>query len=877
MIGKTISHYKILEKLGEGGMGVVYKAEDTDLKRTVALKFLSQQALGSEQEKSRFIHEAQSAASLDHPSICTVHEINKTEEHTFIAMAYVEGQTLRSKIESGPLKLDEAMDVAVQIAEGLKEAHEKGVVHRDIKPANIMITPKGQVKIMDFGLAKAPGWTRLTRTGMTLGTAAYMSPEQARGGGTDHRTDIWSLGVILYEMIVGRLPFKGEYEPAVVYSILNEEPEPLTALRTGVPVELERIVAKLLAKDPRARYQHVDELPVDLRAVDVSSTDTSTLSPVTSREKAARRVYRGHRTLTWSTVSVLMIAAAVAGGYAVKLFVQAPASQKRFPARFVMVFPETAPLHPEPMASLSPDGRRLVYLANVGGVRQLGLRELDRLESRVLPGTDDAYSPFFSPDGQWVGFFAGGELKKLYLGGGKPITLCSALDGMGGSWGADDTIYFCPTASEGLWRIPAGGGDPIRLTTPDQKEGELGHWWPQVLPGGEAVLFTVWSTTINDSQVALLLRKTGERRALITGASFARYSSTGHLLYAQSGALVAAPFDLKRLEIRDPRILVLEDLRHRTGNGYAFYSFSHNGLLCYSAGSEWSAKRRLVWTDRQGKVFPLPLPPGAYWEASLSPDGRRLAFTKFEGGFQNIWVHEFASGTTRQYTFDRDNFSPVWTPDGAWLTFTSGRLGPYSVFQMPVDRSARERPFLTGPADQFAGSWSPDGKWFLYSVNDQNTGRDIWYVSDEDRDNRHALLKETFYETQPVFHPTGKWFAYASNESGRYEVSVRPFPGPGAVTPISTNGGSYPLWSRDGRELFYRSFDGIMVVDVQTEPRLSAGSPRVLLEGEQLGPHDVSPDGRFVMVENPQDEVSNRLIIVFNWFDELNRLCPSGN
>jgi len=453
MIGQTISHYpvfrdpvqrdKILAKLGEGGMGVVYKAEDTRLKRIVALKFLSDIALGGE-EKSRFLREAQAAAALNHPNICTIYAIDEVDGQMFIAMEFIVGQSLREKIEAGPLKIDEAIKFAMQVADGLQAAHEKGITHRDIKSANLMITEKSQVKIMDFGLAKlSRGGTMLTKKGMTLGTAAYMSPEQARGEVVDHRTDIWSLGVVLYEMISGRLPFRGEYEAAMMYSILNEDPEPLTSLRSNVPIDLERVVAKMLAKNPAARYQHVDELPVDLKTIDLSATGTSRISMAKVTKQPEKQSAFWLRAIPWS-IAILLAAALIA---ILVLQRPSPAPVKRSSINL----PESAPIAPigsaplgigRPALAISPDGTNLVYVAAVGGKTQLYRRPMDQFEAVPIPGTEGAYNPFFSPDGQWIGFFAGNEMKKVSILGGGPVLLCEVYNPYGASWGPDDRIIF---------------------------------------------------------------------------------------------------------------------------------------------------------------------------------------------------------------------------------------------------------------------------------------------------------------------------------------------------------------------------------------------------------------------------------------------------
>jgi len=875
MIGKTISHYKILEELGRGGMGVVYKAEDTKLKRTVALKFLPSTLTADSEARHRIVREAQAAAGLSHPNICTIHEIGEAEDQVFISMEYVEGESLKDRIGSGPLKLGVVIDIATQVAQGLHEAHEKGIVHRDIKPANIMVTPQGRAKIMDFGLARSSEQTRLTKDHSTLGTIAYMSPEQTAGEDVDDRTDIWSLGVVLYEMTAAQLPFKGDYEQAVIYSILNEDPEPLTALRTGVPMDLERIVWKLLAKDPADRYQHVDEIPVDLRSVALGAMSSSRITATTVRRRPLQPPARSRRTVPWTVTALLVAGAFIAGGGAWHL--TRPVSVREYPsARLLMTFPPDASPSFErgDEAVLSPDGKRLVFTANTGGVSRLFLRELDRLETRPLPETDGAGNPFFSPDGQWIGFSAGGKLKKLYLDGGKPVTLCEARGG-DGTWGPDGTILFLPAWSEGLWEVPAAGGAPVQVTVPDPEAGEYAHLLPEVLPGGDAVLFTAWRTTINDSRVAVLSRRTGEWRTLVTGGSCGRYSPTGHLLYAQSGTLVAAPFDPETLTVGEPHIPVLENVRHNEGSGSAAFSVAKNGLLCYARGNEWLADRRLVWVDRRGNAEPLPLPPGSYVGPRLSPGEERLAFTRFEGGSSNLWLHEFGSGTTRQLTFESSNFGAVWAPDGDWLAFTSYRHGPFAIYRVPVDRHQPEELLHRSPVDQVVSSWSPDGKGLLFSRVDPLTGGDVWFLPLEDRDHPRLLLSETGDEMGPVLHPGGEWFAYVSDESGRNEVFVRPFPGPGGVTPISTAGGSSPCWSRDGSELLYLNGGKMMAVEVRTEPEFRAGQPVLLFERDRcLTAHsffnyDVASDGRFVMAESLQDEVPTDLVLVFNWFEEL--------
>jgi len=453
----------------------------------------------------------------------------------------------------------------------------------------------------------------------------------------------------------------------------------------------------------------------------------------------------------------------------------------------------------------------------------------------------------------------------------------------GGSWRPDGTIFFTRTWEEGISRISVDGGVVKTITAPNPETGEFGHWWPEVLPSGSAVLFTIWKTTLNDACVAVLSLKTGKYQKLVTGATHARYAPTGHLLYAQSGALVAAPFDLKELKLGEPRP-VLEGLKQSPFTGYAPFCFSRDGLLYYVRGGEWLARRRLVWVDRQGdEVELLPLPPGAYSQPRLSPDGRHVAFTKFDRDAFNIWVYEFASESATQRTFESNNFLPVWRPDGSELTFTTYRRGPFSVYGMPADGVGSEVPLVTGTYDREACSWSPDGKSLLFVETAPNTDGDIWLLSAEDANVPRALLRESWDERQAVFSPAGDWIAYVSDAEGRPETYVTPYPGPGESQKVSADGGYQPVWSRDGKELFYRSGNKMMVASIQTRPELRVAGSKVLFEGRYLTDYhrnyDVSSDGqRFLMIKEAQGQpAATQLVVVLNWFEELKRLVPAGD
>lgn len=600
---------------------------------------------------------------------------------------------------------------------------------------------------------------------------------------------------------------------------------------------------------------------------------------VVGQTLAERMAEYMRRSILWPAACLLLgaVAATVATWYLMR---PTPMSLSRFP---ISLPQNQMPNEYFSDIALSPDGKRLVYVGGLGGTTQLFLREIDQIESRELPETKGAVRPFFSPDGQSIGFLAGGKLKTLFLDGGRPQTLCDAARLPGASWRADGTIFFTRTWDAGISRISTDGRVPKTITTPDAEAGEYGHWWPEVLPGGGAVLFTIWKTTLNDACVAVLSLRTGKYQKLVAGATHARYAPTGHLLYAQSGCLVAAPFNLKRLKLGEPRP-VLEGLKQSPFTGYAPFCFSRDGLLYYIRGGEWLARRRLVWVNRQGEeVESVPLAPGAYSQPRLSPDGYRVAFTKFERDALNIWVYDLASDRATQRTFESNNFLALWRPNGTELTFTTYRRGPFSVYCMPADGVGTEDPLVTGTYDRQACSWSPDGKTLLFVETDPSTNGDIWLFSTEDANAPRALLRESWDERQAVFSPDGDWIAYVSDEGGGPDLYVAPYPGPGEIEKISTDGGYQPVWSRDGKELFYRSGNEMMAATIETGPGLSVTGSKVLFEGHYLtGYHrnyDVSSDGqRFLMIKEAEGQpAATQLAVVLNWFEELKRLVPTGD
>ncbi len=888
MIGQTISHYKILEELGRGGMGVVYKARDTKLDRFVALKFLPPHLNQAEEEKKRFIHEAKAASALDHPNICTVHEIDERDGQIFISMTHIKGQSLKEKIASGPLKLDDALDIAVQVTRGLQEAHEKGVVHRDVKPANIMITAKGQVKIMDFGLAKLAGSTKLTKTGTAMGTADYMAPEQVQAIVTDHRTDVWALGVVMYEMISGQQPFPGEYEQSIMYLIVNEEPEALTALRSGVPMGLERIVNKCMAKDPNERYQHVDEIPVDLKSVKISAGSISKVSTATAVKASALPIKSWKRAFPW-VLGILI-------GIVISLGVWSlwPASNVSFqPVKRVFISPPPTEsiwiteVMQHPSLALSPDGNRLVYVARGGGIQRLYLREMDQFEAKAIPGTEDARNPFFSPDGEWVAFLTSGKLKKVSLSAGTMVPLCDVLPDVSsaGSWSTGGHILFAQNPNGGLARVSANGGTPELITVPDTSREEIGHYYPQVLPGGKGVLFTIRAGggSWNETRIAALSLKTGVWRTLLIGGTNPRYLSTGHLVYARAGALYVVPFDLERLQINGSPVQVLEGVLTMRG---AEFSLSNDGTLVYLPGNTAWPKRSLVWVDHQGKTLALPLPPQTYLFPRLSPDHRRLAVSIIDQqtGNVDVWICVLARGTSTRFTFHPNtDIFPIWTPDGKKVTFASAtsQESP-ELFWKPADGAGEKEQLAKMAYAQFPTCWSNDARLLLFTDENPDTKFDLWFLSLETR-KPQVWLNTKFNETGAVFSPNGKWVAYQSDESGRYEVYVRTFGDLAGKEQISTEGGTEPLWAPDKHKLFYRNGDKMMSVEVETAPVFTAAKPELLFEGQFAisriaANYDITNDGRrFLMIRSEKESVPTKLHVVLNWSEEVKRRIVGGN
>jgi serine/threonine protein kinase/Tol biopolymer transport system component len=906
VIGRTIAHYRVQEKIGAGGMGEVYRAHDTRLGRDVAIKVLPEIFARDAERMARFEREAKVLASLNHPNIATIYGVEESNGARALVMELVEGPTLTERIRQGPLPLEEALAFSQQMAEGLEYAHERGVIHRDLKPSNVKLTPESQVKLLDFGLAKAlEGETiegesqnsptlsaAATRTGVLLGTAGYMSPEQARGKRVDRRADIWAFGCVLYEMLTGLGAFSGETTSDILASVIRAEPD-WSSLPGSVPPRIRELLHRCLQKDAKQRLRDIGDARITIQEALTGSSASDALSD-TSLTHAPRR-----HGMLWTLPAMGLVLGAVCAGF-LALYLR-PSPGQRVISRFAFALPspgdqpaasEGFPLRDFPAVTISRDGTKIAYIGARGETTQVFLRAVDHLEPQPLPGTTNATSPFFSPDGQWVGFFADGKLKKVSIHGGGATMLCDAPINRSATWGPDNTIIFAPTLFGGLMRVSAAGGSPEIVATPNVSKGELTYRWPEILPGGKAVLFVIAQAqdigSFSESKIAAERLDTHERKILPIQGTYPRYSPSGYLLFERDGRVFAVQFDPRRLEVTGQPVPVLDGVKTSPNSGAADFMVSDTGSLVYLPESANAHEGLLVWVDRKKQIKELAAPARYYGSPHISPDGGRVAVSIPSGNSgSEVWVYEIPHSTLTRLTFDEHSTAPLWSPDGKQIAFTTYRQTGSVILVKPADGSGAEETLVPGESLILVPtSWSSDGKFLAYWTVGSATGRDVWIAPITGDRKPQPFLRTKFNEMQARFSPDDRWVAYMSEESGRYEVYVQPFPGPGGKWQISTNGGTMPVWAPNGRELFYMNPGKLMSVGVTTQPTFSASTPRIvadippaLMGRLSNGVYDVSPDGqRFLFVKanvenGPPDEVR----VVLNWTEELKQLAPTPN
>jgi serine/threonine protein kinase/Tol biopolymer transport system component len=895
--GSLLGHYEVLSSIGKGGMGEVFRARDIDLGRDVAIKVLPQ-AFGADADRlARFEREARLLASLNHPHIATLYGLERSGDTRFLVMELVPGETLAEILQRRPMSLDEALGVFQQIADALEAAHERGVVHRDLKPANVMVTPARNVKVLDFGLAKgfatpsgAAESTELAQSpdstvaGVILGTAAYMSPEQARGQIVDRRTDVWSFGCVFFEALTGERPFRGATVSDTIAAVLEREPD-WSRLPHGTPNRIRELLRRCLQKDASRRLRDMGDIRLELEETP-AAPEPATAYPQQSRSLS-----------TW--------AAAVLGASA-GVLVMLPASwQELFwepankpPIRFTLhapsdVTPAIAPYFQQNTGlALSQQGTHLAYSGRAAdGQSSIYLQALEQLEPYRIAGTEGGFSPFFSPDGQWVAFFTDDALKIVSILGGAPLRLGSVPPvSRGGSWSGDGTIVYSPAFHDGLFGLavatsgisperfpikpePYPGGEIVHRDPAKRQSGLL---WPQVLPSGSAVLFTVWTgSSFDNAQIAIARLPSGEPRMLINSGSHGRYVVSGHIVFARGRSLLAVPFDLNRLGVSGAPVPVLEQILTSNATGAASFDVSGNGTLAYVPATNW-ADRPLIWIDRDGTSTPVSLAKREFSNPRLSPDGRQLVVQINN----DLWILDLDGDSLRLLTPDGMNQYPVWSPDGKHIAYSYSKGTNPTINIRAADGSGTANQ-IADKAVAFPSSWSPDGKVLAYSRTLGATfDWDVYGIQVDADSQPRLIIGGPHNQLQAMFSPDGRWLAYVSDEDGQHEVYVTPYPGIGPKRKMSNQGGTEPLWAPGGRELYYRQGQELMVVPfvarVAGKPRRVLTMPK-MLEVPQPGytSYDTRDGRRFVMV-GPNDPAlaPRRIVVTLNWLDELRKRVP---
>jgi len=894
VVGKTIGHYQIATLLGRGGMGEVYRAEDTRLSRPVAIKILPDEFVGDDKKLSRFEREAQLLAAINHPNIAAIYGLEKDHGRTFLVLELVEGSSLAARLKHERLPMPEALNICRQIAEGLEAAHDRGIVHRDLKPGNVMLTPEGQVKILDFGLARsledrpAPqqqsdpsGITEdTTRPGAIMGTAAYMSPEQARGKSIDKRTDIWAFGCILFECISGQRAFDGDTFTETLAAIIRDEPA-WKALPAATPWRLKDLLHHCLQKDPHERLRDIGDARIELCEALPAATSTTSAGPGSAPP--------GIR-LPWLLTIILMMALAA--------ILLKPYSFSTTPAPSVMRFSVDlpTPLVPSefPDLAISPDGRQVVYVGDYP-VNRLYYRNLQNLEFRPIQNLTEVANPFFSPDGQWIGFFTDGSMKAVPVAGGPPVLLAPDVGGDpgGGYWGAGGRILFQGGWHRGIFNVTSGGGTPSRLVTTDAIVDRSIVTWPQELGARGSILFTAGSSTItsmNDARIAVQSGESNPQIKILTGGTYGRYLATGHLVYLYDGKLMAVPFDSSKLQIYGTAVPVVEGIVMSSGTGSAELSISETGHLLYAPGPTVHHQDHPLLIDIGGKEVPISLPAGggaglALDSPAVSADGAKLAVRLLRAN-DDIYLFDFAAQELTRVTFEEgDEVAPTWDPTRRRLAYTSEIGLRFQMYIKDVGAGGASEAVFPSPNPRYPASFSYDGRTLAFVEYNPESGWDILTSPSDGRTPPTPFIRTEHQDAFPSFSPDGHWMTYQSNRSGQSEVYLVRYPEGTGEKQISTSGGREPRWSPIGNRVFFRANDGLYGVDIESNPDVRVGRPNLLFSTDkrlrtssspQFGSYTIMPDGRhFIFVRQSIGTSVERLSLVLNWFEELKRRCPA--
>ena len=892
--GTRLGPYEIVALLGRGGMGEVYRARDVKLNRDVAIKVLPDHLARDRDRLARLHREAQVLAALNHPHIAHIHGLEDSRGVPALVLELVEGPTLADRIANRPLPVREALEIARQIADALEAAHERNVIHRDLKPANIKISSDGTVKVLDFGLAKAitadapaPDLSLITaeatNEGIVLGTAAYMSPEQARGHTVDKRTDVWAFGCVLFEMLAGSRPFAGDTVSDTIASILTRDPN-WNLLPSGTPAGAARLLRRCLEKDLKHRLRDIGDARIEL---------DETLAAPSRDDRAQQGPQRVTRRTAIGTLTGAAAGAAVTGMFTL--------GRRRDPIarnvmRFAIALPEGDVANSGFLnrIAISPDGSYVACNVVRRGTNLILGRSLRELEWKPPGEGGFGGSPFFSPDSRWLGMISATDqrMRKVALSGGAPLTICSFPDSLpgGATWAADDTIYFVSATPGGIVRVAGQGGEPKEVAAIDFAKGERLHKSPQALPGGRAIVFAVATNeteSFDDASIAVFSPRTGQRKVLVEGGCYPRYSPSGHLVYARNGSLLAVAFDPERLEVTGQPFAVVEGVLMSRNTGVANFDIAMSGDLVYVPGKAEGGARTLYWVDRSGKSDRLPLPARSFLHPRISPDGQRLAI-EVEGSRHDVHVYDFASGVLTNITTDGVSHWPIWSPDGRRIGYRSGPMGRFQLWQVPADRSGPAQRVATPAISASAESYHPEGRAIAYTETASGKPVKVTVVSLDGDATPQPLEDTKFAQGSPKFSPDGRWLAYCSNESGRPQVYAKAFPGPGPKVQVSNEGGTDPVWRRDGRELFYRNGDSMMVAGISNAATFAAGRPEELWRGHYShgmssscgtpgltsSNYDVTPDGRrFLMIRDDDLDTSSAssIVVVLGWAQELSR------